>query len=60
MDIESSFTQNVSGGFVSKDRWETRVSYNKKIQIERNVLQKKFLGIQRDIKDEMYSFGEKL
>lgn len=60
MDTGSSFTASVNGGFISKDRWETRVKYNKEIVKEQNSLQKKFLGIQRDIKDAMYDFGEKL
>lgn len=60
MDSESSFTSSVSGGFVSKDRWETRLSYNNQIKVEQNILNKKYLEIKRDIKDAIYDFGEKL
>lgn len=60
MDIESSFTQSVTGGFVPRARWETRIKYNKEIAKEEDFLKKKFLTIKRDIKDAMYDFGEKL
>lgn len=60
MNSVSSFTENAQGGFVGRERWESKESYNKKIKHEKNELQKKILGIKRDIEETMYEFGEML
>lgn len=56
----SSFSKSVSGGFVSKARWERKVSHNKKIEQEKDALNKKYLELQRDLEDSMSEFGENL
>lgn len=60
MSVSSSFTQSVSGSFVTKERWEAKVIYNKKIKQEKDELVKKFLGVKRDIEDSIHEFGENI
>lgn len=60
MDNESSFTMNSSTGFVGKARFESRVGFNAQIKKQEDKVLKRYLEIQRDLKDAMYEFGESL
>lgn len=60
MDSISSFSVNMNIGFISRDRFETKRKYDNMIEKENNLLQKKFLGIKKDLEDMIHQIGEKI